>query len=241
MENLEYNAESKNPKDLLYEEIYSLNSDLRSLKKDMGYEGELMMFLLGNKDVPLEVKEEGLKEIEQRFDSEPEVIDIKNKISEIENKIQEIDNSEKQEKIDSFPEKKKLKLDKINDLHNKYQSQYERYEVIRKKLATIFEEKIQPGIDVGMDREIARRTYVNGTEYNGYPDYIKSIERINTRIADAILNLEITLEEVKDLEVENMNKLDKVSSTQFLLRDVKDEYFQNEVKNLEERLDRLEL
>ncbi len=239
MENLENSNEDKKPIDLLYEQKSLLRKELQSLKKDLGYEGKNMMFLLSNSDASSEIREKGLNQIEEEFNSEPEAIRLNNEISQIQLEIEEINNQQEQEKINTFPSLKQEVLDNIQNLIDTYQSQYEKYDSVRTELINIFNEKIQPGLDLGMSKEAAIGEYVNGTEYFSYPGYIQDIEMINTQLADVILNLEVALENTNNLEVEDMDKLDDTASTWFILRDIKKESFQRQVDFLQQRLDSL--
>lgn len=232
MEDLHNNKEGKKPIDLLYEEKSSLNKNLRSLKKDLGYESEYMMFLFANKEESQEVKKEGLDKIDKEFNAEPEVMELKNKISQIEIAINEIDNNEQQERINAFPALKQESLLKIENLKNLYQDQYDRYDAKRKEFELAIENAIAPGVELGMTREVAMRNY----PVNVNTSLLGRIKYINNILADVILELEMVSENVKDLDENNMYTLGDISSTRFILRDVKDESFEREVSYIERDL-----
>lgn len=239
MEKLSHNKEQNSLLDDLFSKKNELRKQLRTLRKDLEYDAEQMMFLYAHRDSSQDEKDFWLNRIEADFNKEPEVLELSSEIDIINDQILLLEQTQKNEREANFPNKKKEHIDTILALKENYQLQYNNYQSIRNKLEKIVSEKIQPGIDLGMNTETAIREYLNGTEYYSYPGYIDDIERINEKIGELILNLEIRSEEINDLSVEDMNKLKDLSSVNFLQREIKSESFKREIDLLNKSLNYL--
>lgn len=229
-----FEKKQNNSLDSKHEQLRESQRELRKIKSNIGYEQQRVLFLISHKNESQQFLDEGLDKIEEEFNNLSEVKNLKQKIFKLNqdmDSLADISRQEKQEKI----------FNQAGEKIVQYQSMYSRYQMISEKLQSDVDSIIKPGIDLGMSRESAIQEYLNQKREYLYLNYIESIKMINEKLSNAILGLEILLEETLDNNSNQNNKEIEHSKVNDLIKEIENDYFNNKVNLLNENLSDISL